>query len=267
MTAPSSLQPPVREWRADHLRVSLYPDEQAMGRAAAAFVADYLEKESHGHEPLRVVFACAPSQLAFLEALTSEPLRAKVPWAAMEVFHMDDYVGMPADDPRSFRHFLQRHLLGKVEVRASHLLPAEQADLESACRDYAELLNAAPIDLVCMGIGENGHVAFNDPPVADFEDPYSVKAVQLDPACRQQQVNDGCFPDLESVPTHALTLTIPVFRKARCLSCVVPRASKARAVEAVFSEPVSAVWPATLLREHPMARLFLDPPAASRVSG
>jgi glucosamine-6-phosphate deaminase len=177
---------------------------------------------------------------------------------------MDDYVGFAADHPQSFRRYLRAHLLGHVAVGAFHPLPAERPPAV-ACAAYAALLAAAPIDLICLGIGENGHLAFNDPPVADFDDPALVKVVALDEACRRQQVNDGCFPTLPDVPTHALTLTLPVFRDAHRLSVHVPGPRKAAAVRATLRDPRSSACPATLLRDHPDATLYVDAAAAAEL--
>jgi glucosamine-6-phosphate deaminase len=140
-----------------------------------------------------------------------------VDWSRVVIFHMDDYVGLPAASPQSFRDYLQQHLLAHVRVGRFHPIPAEQRDSAAVCARYAALLSKRPIDLICVGIGENGHIAFNDPPVADFDDPMLVKRIELDTACRQQQVNDGCFGSIAEVPTHALTVTVPVFRQARRL--------------------------------------------------
>jgi glucosamine-6-phosphate deaminase len=154
---------------------------------------------------------------------------------------------------------LRSHLLDHVGVGRYHLLEADADDLDGMTRAYGAQLTRAPIDLICMGIGENGHVAFNDPPVADFEDPVAVKVIALDPVCRQQQVNDCCFSSLEEVPKMAVTITVPVFLRARALSCVVPNKRKAQAVRCTLEDPIGPACPSTLLRRHANARLFLDP--------
>ena len=207
----------------DRLAIEVHPDRAAMGKAAAREVATYLHDVISRHGSARVIFACAPSQDEFLAALTAGAgLGAEINWRRVTAFHMDDYVGLTGDHPQSFRQYLQRHLLQRVPIGTFHPLAAENPDPASVCTRYTELLRAAPIDLICMGVGENGHIAFNDPPVADFDDPHWVKVVELDQPCRQQQVNDGCFPQLTDVPRHALTLTVPVFRAARRLSVHVP---------------------------------------------
>ena len=257
---------PPRLLRADRLAVEIHPDRAALGRAAGQAVAAHLRALLAKQGGARVIFACAPSQDEFLAALIAASRTAELgfDWSRVTAFHMDDYVGFAADHPQSFRRYLRAHLLDHVAVGAFHPLPAERPPAV-ACAAYAALLAAAPIDLICLGIGENGHLAFNDPPVADFDDPALVKVVALDEACRRQQVNDGCFPTLTDVPTHALTLTLPVFREARRLSVHVPGPRKAAAVRATLRDPRSTACPATLLRDHPDATLYVDEAAAAEL--
>lgn len=257
---------PPRLLRADRLAVEIHPDRAALGRAAGQAVAAHLRALLAKQGGARVIFACAPSQDEFLAALIAASRSAELgfDWSRVTAFHMDDYVGFAADHPQSFRRYLRAHLLDHVAVGAFHPLPAERPPAV-ACAAYAALLAAAPIDLICLGIGENGHLAFNDPPVADFDDPALVKGVALDEACRRQQVNDGCFPTLPDVPTHALTLTLPVFRDARRLSVHVPGPRKAAAVRATLRDPRSTACPATLLRDHPDATLYVDEAAAAEL--
>ena len=257
---------PPRLLRADRLAVEIHPDRAALGRAAGQAVAAHLRALLAKQGGARVIFACAPSQDEFLAALIAASRSAELgfDWSRVTAFHMDDYVGFAADHPQSFRRYLRAHLLDHVAVGAFHPLPAERPPAV-ACAAYAALLAAAPIDLICLGIGENGHLAFNDPPVADFDDPARVKIVALDEACRRQQVNDGCFPTLPDVPTHALTLTLPVFRDARRLSVHVPGPRKAAAVRATLRDPRSTACPATLLRDHPDATLYVDEAAAAEL--
>jgi len=257
---------PPRLLRADRLAVEIHPDRAALGRAAGQAVATHLRALLAKQGGARVIFACAPSQDDFLAALIAASRSAELgfDWSRVTAFHMDDYVGFAADHPQSFRRYIRAHLLDHVAVGAFHPLPAERPPAV-ACAAYAALLAAAPIDLICLGIGENGHLAFNDPPVADFDDPALVKVVALDEACRRQQVNDGCFPTLTDVPTHALTLTLPVFREARRLSVHVPGPRKAAAVRATLRDPRSTACPATLLRDHPDATLYVDEAAAAEL--
>lgn len=245
--------------RFDSLELRSSPDRVAMGCAAAARVAEILRTACRERGEARVVFACAPSQDQFLAAL----LREEVEWGKVILFHMDEYVGLSADHPQSFRSYLREHLLAHIPPpRRVHLIAGER-DAQEVCAEYAHALAEKPLDLVCMGIGENGHLAFNDPPVADFADPLLVKQVELDDVCRQQQVNDGCFPTLADVPTHALTLTIPALLGAAAISCVVPGERKAAAVRATLLGPVSVQCPASILRRHANAVLHVDPPAIS----
>ena len=257
---------PPRLLRAGRLAVEIHPDRAALGRTAGQAVAAHLRALLAKQGGARVIFACAPSQDDFLAALIAASRSAELgfDWSRVTAFHMDDYVGFAADHPQSFRRYIRAHLLDHVAVGAFHPLPAERPPAV-ACAAYAALLAAAPIDLICLGIGENGHLAFYDPPVADFDDPALVKVVALDEACRRQQVNDGCFPTLTDVPTHALTLTLPVFREARRLSVHVPGPRKAAAVRATLRDPRSTACPATLLRDHPDATLYVDEAAAAEL--
>lgn len=244
--------------RRDHrLPTDISPTKAEMGRRAAAHVVATLERILAGQKRARVVFACAPSQDDFLAQLIAQAA-GRIDWSRLDGFHMDEYIGLPAKHPANFRTYLRQHLLDHVELGSFSEIHGEAEDLAAEALRYAALLAAAPIDLICLGIGENGHIAFNDPPVADFADPLRVKAVQLDHACRQQQQNDGCFPSLETVPTQALTLTIPVFLEAKHLSVVVPGLRKAQAVAAACQGPITTKCPASILRTHPQVRLFLD---------
>ena len=253
---------------AGRLAVEVHPDRPALGRAAAAATAAYLRGVISRQGEARVIFACAPSQDEFLSSLiaVSRDGHTAVDWSRVTAFHMDDYVGLTAAHPQSFRHYLHHHFLRHVVLARFHPLPAEEPDAATVCARYTALLAEKPIDLICLGIGENGHIAFNDPPVADFADPHLVKVVELDHACRQQQVNDGCFPTLADVPRRAFTLTVPVFRHAKCLSLHVPGPRKAAAVRATFEVPIALACPASILRLHPNATLYLDTASASLLS-
>lgn len=249
--------------RVDHLTVEVHDTPAALGRAAARSAAAHIHGVIGRTGSARVIFACAPSQDEFLAALVRPALcGVELDWSRVTAFHMDDYIGLRGDHPQSFRAYLQAHLLSHVNIGCFHPLQADDADSAAVCRRYSELLRAAPIDLICMGVGENGHIAFNDPPVADFDDPAWVKVVELDEACRRQQVNDGCFANMEAVPRRAITLTIPVFRQAHRLSVHVHGPRKAAAIRAALRGPVSPACPASILRTHPQATLYLDSQAA-----
>ena len=241
------------------LDVRQYADREVLGLPAARLVADSVRATCDARGGARVVFACAPSQNEFLASLTQQ----EIAWSKVVVFHMDEYVALRGEHPQSFRSYLREHLLAHVAApRAVHLIRADEQP-ERECQRYGELLSQMPIDLVCLGIGENGHIAFNDPPVADFHDKRLVKTVALDLACRRQQVNDGCFAALDAVPTHAVTLTIPALLAAREISCVVAGERKARAVHATLLGPIDTAGPASVLRGHPRAVLHIDQAAAS----
>lgn len=249
---------------AGRLAVEIHADRVSMGLAAARAAAAYLHEIIAARGSARVVFACAPSQNEFLKALL-DPAECgvAVDWSRVTAFHMDDYLGLTGEHPQSFRRYLRDHVLSRVTIGAFHPIIAESPDVAGFCADYTRLLRERPIDLICLGIGENGHIAFNDPPVADFDDPALIKVVELDGACRVQQVNDGCFPSFADVPAHALSLTIPVFRQARRLSVHAPGPRKARAAADTVNGEISTACPASILRTHPNATLYLDRDSAS----
>ena len=204
-----------RRFAVDSLDVLVFETRAQAGRAAAADVARAIAARQQAAGRANVVFAAAPSQDEFLAGLVAHQ---EIDWARVVAFHMDEYLGLGADHPASFRRYLQEHLFRLVGLGPDRLrlIPGEQADRPlRTCLEYEDLLLAEPTDIVCAGIGENGHLAFNDPPVADFLDPVLVKVVRLDAACRNQQLNDGCFERLEDVPTHAYTLTIPALLARR----------------------------------------------------
>ena len=211
-------------------------------------------------EYINLIFAAAPSQAEFLAALCAQP---DLNWSRVNAFHMDEYVQLPDDAPQRFGNFLKRHMFDQLPLRTVHYLDGNAPDLVQECTRYSQLLNQFPVDIVCMGIGENCHIAFNDPHVADFNDPQLVKVVDLDTACRQQQVNDSCFTDFDAVPTHALTLTIPALMGARHVFCMVPGIAKAQAVYHTLHSSVSETYPSTILRWHDDAQLFIDRDSAS----
>jgi glucosamine-6-phosphate deaminase len=236
------------------LQVRSHPARDAMGRAAAADIAAAMRRRIAAAGSARMVFAAAPSQSEMLAALLDEP---SLDWGRVTAFHMDEYIGIDADAPQAFGNWLDHYLFGKARFGAVHRIFPGSAPGEAAAR-YARLLDEAPIDIVCLGIGVNGHIAFNDPPVADFDDPEDVKIVELDAVCRRQQVDDGCFADLADVPTHALTLTIPRLLRAAELFCVVPGPLKRAAVAATLQGPISTACPASILRRHPACTLHID---------
>lgn len=253
---------PLRSFAVDRLQVEIYANREAMGAAAAFAVATAMQTLFASQERVRMVFAAAPSQNEFLAALAATE---GLDWGRVEAFHMDEYIGLPADAPQRFGTFLRERIFDLVHPGRVEYIDGNAPDIEAECLRYAGLLAERPIDIVCAGIGENGHMAFNDPPVADFDDPQAIKVVTLDEVCRMQQVHDGAFPRLEDVPRTALTLTMPTLMSARRVSCVVPGPTKAAAVLATLRDPISTACPATVMRRHPNAVLYLDTDAAHAV--
>ena len=243
----------------DRLEVRVYPDREEAGAAGAAIAAGILREETGREGRAAVVFASAVSQDPFLAALRAQ----EIDWTRITAFHMDEYAGMSADHPASFRRFLRDRLFDHVPVAAFHQLDGEADDAAAECERYAGLLRRAAPCLVVMGIGENGHLAFIDPPVCDFRDPRDVRAVELDDVCRMQQVHDGAFARLEEVPRRALSLTVPFFLRVPRALVFVNGGHKSAAVRAALEDPVVEACPASALRLHPAAILFLDPAAAS----
>ena len=253
---------PVRTFQAEALSVRVYArlDDMAVAaaRAAHAILARAVQDQGHA----AVVLAAAASQVKFLEVLTGLP---GLDWSRVTALHMDEYLGIEAEHPASFRRFLRERVERRAKPGTFHYVQGEALLPLDECARYARLLQAQPIDLCCLGIGENGHIAFNDPPVADFHDPHTVKLVKLDEACRRQQVGEGAFPNLEAVPQYAYTLTIPALCAARQMMCVVPEKRKAQAVKDALLGPISTACPASILRRQPHCTLYLDAESAGLV--
>ena len=246
-------------FEVDRLKVEIHPTRAEMGIAAGRAVAELMRKLLEERDGVRMIFAAAPSQNEFLAELSSA---RDIDWSRVTTLHMDEYVGLSADAPQSFVRYLREHLFDQVRPGTVHLLNGVAPAPTEECDRYARLVNEAPIDILCAGIGENGHLAFNDPP-ASFDDPHTVKVVDLALSCREQQVHDGCFSDLESVPLKAYTLTIPALMSAQHAFCVVPGPTKTEAVRDTLRSPVSPDCPATILRTHEKATLYVDAEAAS----
>jgi glucosamine-6-phosphate deaminase len=243
------------------MRVQRFDDRQAMSEAAARAAAASLREAVSRRGRARVVAATAASQLAFLDSLVGSP---GVPWSQIELFHLDEYVGLPISHPASFRRILTERLVEKTGIRNCHWLDCEH-DPPGVCERVGAALASAPVDIAFLGIGENSHLAFNDPP-ADFEttDPYIV--VRLDDACRRQQVGEGWFARLEDVPETAVSMSIRQILRAEELLVIVPDARKAAAVKASLEGDISPMVPASILRTHGNATLFIDEPSASKLS-
>ena len=251
----------LKEFKSDRLDVRVYDTRKSMGSAAADDVAACIRKLLSQKAEIWMIFAAAPSQNEFLEALAAEP---DIEWARIHALHMDEYIGLPEDAPQGFGNFLRAAIFGKVPFASVDYI-GSGGDPDEACRRYGAILDSVTVDIVCMGIGENGHIAFNDPHVADFNDPLKIKKVKLDVKCRLQQVHDGCFGDISEVPEYALTLTVPAMFKAGYLFCIVPAATKAEAVRSAVFGPVTEQCPASILRKHGNSVLYTDPDSAEYI--
>jgi glucosamine-6-phosphate deaminase len=249
------------EVQRDRLRAIVLPDRATMAGVAARHAAERLRGILDERPRARVIFAAAASQAEMLDALARED---GIDWGRVEAFHLDEYVGLAKGDPRSFGHWLDDHIWSRVRPGRVELLDGG-ADPAAESRRYGALLDDGGIDLGLIGIGENGHLAFNDPHVADFDDPATVKPVEIDDTSRHQQVRDGAFPAFDDVPRLALTVTMSAILRTRSLSVVVPGAQKAEAVSRTLDGPIETACPASALRRHPDAVLFVDEPAYSLV--
>ena len=249
----------IQSFKKDNLEVKIYATREELGRAAGNEAADKIKELLNSQECINIIFAAAPSQNEFLENLI---IQEGIDWERINAFHMDEYIGLPPTAPQAFGNFLKERIFNRKPFRSVNYLDGQWKSKEAECTRYGQLLAANPVDIVCMGIGENGHIAFNDPHVADFSDKVQVKVVELDSPCRQQQVNDGCFTSIEHVPTHALTLTIPALLKAKYLFCMVPASTKAKAVANTIEQEISEHYPSTILRKHPSAILYIDKQSA-----
>ena len=245
----------MKNFKKDLLTVNIYETRDEMGKAAAkdikARILTLLEEKAE----INMIFAAAPSQNEVLYALATDK---EIPWNRVNAYHMDEYIGLPATAPQGFGNFLREHIFGLADFKSVSYIDIAASDAEAECERYSKLLLENPTDIVVMGIGENGHIAFNDPPVADFNDEKVVKPVALDEICRNQQVNDGCFARIEDVPTTAITLTVPTLFKGDYLFCIVPAKTKANAVRATVEDEINEKCPATILRRHERAILYLD---------
>lgn len=250
---------PLYSRRYGNLTAEVYATKQELGQAAAARAAEGIRQVINEKGQANLVFATGASQFEFVGSLPAHD----VDWQRVQVFHLDEYQHMSATHPASFRLWLATRIEQPLKPGRFFYIEGDAPDSEAECARYAALLKENPIDIGFVGIGENGHIAFNDPPVADFNDPHWVKVVELDDACRQQQYGEGWFPTFESVPTHALTLTVPAIMSFRRILSIVPDARKAKAVRDALLGPVSTECPASILRTHPNVTLFLDQDSAS----
>ena len=249
----------MKQYTVDKLTVKISDSRAEMGALAAAEIRATMLTLLAEREHINMIFAAAPSQNEVLASLLTY---TDIPWERVNAFHMDEYIGLPATAPQRFGNFLAEHIFNHAPFRTVNYIDSS-ATADDECARYTALLQEYPTDIVVMGIGENGHIAFNDPGVADFNDPAYIKLAKLDEVCRMQQVHDGCFENIDAVPTHAFTLTCPTLVRATYKFCVVPAATKANAARRMLSGPVSEDCPATLLRTTENATLYLDDASSS----
>ena len=245
----------MKTMQKDKLTVVIHDTREEMGKAAGEKAAETIKKCLSKKDEVNVIFAAAPSQNEMLSTLLQDK---EIEWNRINAFHMDEYIGLSADAPQGFGNFLRDRIFAHRPFKSVNYIDCSATDIEAECARYTTLLKQNPVDIVLLGIGENGHIAFNDPHVAEFNDEKVVKAVRLDDACRQQQVNDGCFASLDQVPEYALTLTIPTLCSAKHMVCTVPAATKAWAVGRTVNGEISEECPATIMRKHDDAIMFCD---------
>ena len=248
-------------FKKEKLTVKIFPTREDMGIDAANDVATAINEMLQKKDEINMIFAAAPSQQEFMQHLIADK---SIDWTCINAFHMDEYIGLKKDASQAFGNFLKERLFSKAPFKSIHYIDGQE-DPEKECERYAQLLDKYPVDIVCLGIGENGHIAFNDPHVADFNDPKMVKVVDLDLACRTQQVNEGCFIKLNLVPSQAITVTIPALLKADSMFCMVPAENKAKAVKRTLDGEIDEECPATILRTKEKAILYLDKASASLI--
>lgn len=242
--------------------IHVYETKKQAWEAAGRDVEKCIIQLQENQEEIRMIFAAAPSQTGMLEYLANS---TSIRWEKVIAFHMDEYIGLELNASQLFSKYLEEKLFSKVPLKAIHYIQPK-GDLSSEIDRYTALLETGPIDIVCLGIGENGHIAFNDPPVADFQDPLKVKVVSLDEVCRIQQVNDGCFESIDQVPMEALTLTIPALMSGKNLFCVVLGEKKSEAVKNTLTGPLETVCPASILTTHPHCEFYFDLAAISKLA-
>ena len=246
------------------LKLQIHTTPKAAGEAAARAAAETLNQLDHNGNRIGVIFATGASQLETLRALTS---MHHLPWRKVHGFHLDEYIGLDHNHPASFRRYLQENLTQRVPMEKFFEIDGSSSDPDRIQREYVQELRAADPQLCLLGIGENGHLAFNDPAEANFDDPDAMKVVTLDAECRQQQLAEGWFKKFEDIPEQALTLTIPTILKVRKLIVSIPGRRKAQSVRRTLVEPISTACPATILRSHPDVTLYLDQESAAELDG
>jgi len=240
----------------DQLHVSVFEDRTELGSKGAELVSNTMKKILKQKDELNMIFASAPSQMDIINELLTDQ---EIDWNKINAFHMDEYIGLPSHAPQSFGHYLRERLFNKKQFKNVFYINGNSDDLDAECKRYADLLMKYPCDISMLGIGENGHLAFNDPGIADFNDPIDVKVNwSLDDECIQQQVNDGWFEAVADVPKSAITVTIPALVRPKYLFTTVPAKSKAEIIKKFFESEIDTRCPATIIRKHPESYLFLD---------
>lgn len=245
----------IKEFLAERMMVRVYSDREEMGKGAASEAVSHLKQLLSEKDEVNVIFAAAPSQSEFLDELTNEKF---IDWSRVNAMHLDEYIGLEKSAKELFANFLKDNIFEKVNFKNYYLMDFSNGDVSAEIARYEDILKANPLDIAFIGIGENGHIAFNDPGVANFNDPLLIKEAILDDTCRQQQVNDGCFPTIDDVPKTAATVTIPLIMSAKKIFCMVPAISKAKAVERTINGDIIEDFPSTILRTHKNATLYLD---------
>ncbi len=252
----------MKNIKKDKLNIIVFETREEMGNKAGEDVAKCIKNLLLKKEEVNMIFAAAPSQNETLAALVRTE---GIEWNRVNAFHMDEYIGLASDAPQGFGNFLKNAIFSNLPFKSVNYIYAEGESAEETCARYTKLIKENPIDIVCLGIGENGHIAFNDPWVADFNDKEVIKRVELDEVCRQQQVNDGCFAKLDDVPKYALTLTVPTLFNADYLFCTVPAPTKADAVYKTVNNEINEDLPATIMRKHDNAIMYCDKDSGAKI--
>ncbi|MCT7948652.1 glucosamine-6-phosphate deaminase [Ancylothrix sp. C2] len=257
---PAPFSNDIKTFQVGALRVQIYGSAAEMAEHSAQIAGEYLQEILKQKNSANIILATGQSQIEFLQNLVA---KAELDWSKITLFHLDEYLGIDANNPASFRYYLREKVEKLVKPKEFYYLEGDTNQPLQECERYSQLLQAYPSDLVCLGIGDNGHIAFNEPAVADFEDPKTVKLVKLESTTRLQLLNGGDFPEIELVPQYAFTLTIPVICAAKKILCFAPKKRKAKIIQTILESSITPKIPASILRNQPQATLFLDNDSAS----
>lgn len=249
----------MNKFNKDQLEIQIYKNKESMGKSSADQVANKIKELLAKKEEINMVFAAAPSQNEFLENLKDH---TEIDWNHINAFHLDEYIGLDYNSTKKFGNYLDEHIFNHLDFNKIYYIDKEKIKINELIKRYSRILKDNPIDIACIGIGENGHIAFNDPPVANFTDPKNFKKVKLDHKCRMQQVHDDCFTDINEVPEYALTMTVPAIYSSDYIYCIVPTNNKAEAVYKALNNRIDESCPASILRSHQRSVLYLDQEAA-----